>query len=288
MFLYDGANNPKLSEWYVKRVGDFVTLEVQFGENNNKIEKYVFDLSSAGNLVEYYNKTPSAENTREYTYEEKSGVWILKSFKRTNITHREDADLRSTRTINWSKSVVNVPFEEDEFTLEKLGLKYGDDIHDHNLGGRYKYEGIIVEAPLRPKVLMGKRLAQFKDFRIQLSSQSTKDKMLLVCFWDMEQRPSRNCILQLSKKADELKPKDVVIVAIHALKVKQDVLDKWVKKNNVPFPVGMVQGDVEKTRFTWGVRGLPWLILTDKKQIVQAEGFGINELDEKITTLREE
>ena len=42
---------------------------------------------------------------------------------------------------------------------------------------------------------------------------------------------------------------------------------------------------VEKTRFDWGVRSLPWLILTDKENIVRAEGFSINELDERITTL---
>ena len=38
---------------------------------------------------------------------------------------------------------------------------------------------------------------------------------------------------------------------------------------------------------SWGAHALPWLILTDKKHIVQAEGFGISELDEKITTLNE-
>ena len=38
---------------------------------------------------------------------------------------------------------------------------------------------------------------------------------------------------------------------------------------------------------SWGVHALPWLILTDKEHIVQAEGFGIKEQDEKIMTLRE-
>ena len=37
-------------------------------------------------------------------------------------------------------------------------------------------------------------------------------------------------------------------------------LKEWVKTNNIPFSVGMVQGDAEKTRFAWGVRSLPWLI----------------------------
>jgi hypothetical protein len=108
-----------------------------------------------------------------------------------------------------------------------------------------------------------------------------------LCFFDFEQRPSRNCILLLSTKADELKAKDVVIVAIHPLKVKQAVFDEWVKKNNIPFPIGMVEGDEEKIRFNWGVKSLPWLILTDKQHIVRAEGFSINDLDEKITTLKE-
>jgi len=49
----------------------------------------------------------------------------------------------------------------------------------------------------------------------------------------------------------------------------------------------MIEGDEEKIRFAWGVKALPWLILTDKQHIVQAEGFNINELDEKITALIE-
>jgi len=54
-----------------------------------------------------------------------------------------------------------------------------------------------------------------------------------------------------------------------------------VKKYNVPFSVGIVQGDEKKTRFAWGVRSLPWLILTDSDKIVRAEGFPLTELDEK-------
>jgi len=79
----------------------------------------------------------------------------------------------------------------------------------------------------------------------------------------------------------------VVVVAVHASKVEQEKLNEWVKENDILFPVGIVQGDEEKTRFAWGVRSLPWLILTDRKHIVQAEGFNINGLDEKIKTLTE-
>ena len=42
----------------------------------------------------------------------------------------------------------------------------------------------------------------------------------------------------------------------------------------------------EKVRFSWGVKFLPWLILTDKERIVQAEAFGLGELDDRIETVK--
>ena len=113
-------------------------------------------------------------------------------------------------------------------------------------------------------------------------SEDIRDKTILICFFDMNQRPSRNCLLQLSRRAKELKAKDVVVVAIQASKVDEAKLNDWEQKNTIHFPVGMVQGDEEKTRFTWGVRSLPWLILTDSKHVVTAEGFALTELDEKL------
>ena len=44
----------------------------------------------------------------------------------------------------------------------------------------------------------------------------------------------------------------------------------------------MIQDNVEQTRFNWGVKSLPWLILTNKEHVAIAEGFALSELDEKI------
>jgi hypothetical protein len=44
----------------------------------------------------------------------------------------------------------------------------------------------------------------------------------------------------------------------------------------------MVQADDEETPLAWGVKSLPWLILTDRDHLVTAEGFGLNELNDKI------
>ena len=89
--------------------------------------------------------------------------------------------------------------------------------------------------------------------------------------------------MQLAKKADQMKEKGASIVTVHASKVEEKNLDEWTKKNNIPFPVELIQNDGEKTRFNWGVKSLPWLILTDRNHIVVAEGFGLDELSTKIS-----
>jgi hypothetical protein len=88
--------------------------------------------------------------------------------------------------------------------------------------------------------------------------------------------------MRLAKQAEQLKQKGVTIVAVQASKIDENTLNEWTKNYNIPFPIGMIQGDVEKTRFAWGVKSLPWLILTDHEHIVRANGFSLAELDEKI------
>ena len=130
--------------------------------------------------------------------------------------------------------------------------------------------------------MIGKLLPRFENIKIDFSPKQTKDRTVLVCFWDMQQRPSRRCIIQLAKQAQQLKQEGVVVVTVQASKVDENTLNQWVKNYKIPFPVGMVQGDVEKIRFVWGVCSLPWLILTNRQHVVTAEDFGPNELNEKI------
>ncbi|MBN1973180.1 MAG: redoxin domain-containing protein, partial [Sedimentisphaerales bacterium] len=137
--------------------------------------------------------------------------------------------------------------------------------------------------------LVGKPLPELKYFQIE-SQPDISNKIVLVCFFDIEQRPSRSSILELNKNANELKSKDIEIIAIQASTIEQEYLDKWLKENSIDFPVGMIKANPstslgtgeEQTIFNWGVKALPWLILTDKEHIVMAEGFSLNELDEKI------
>jgi len=136
--------------------------------------------------------------------------------------------------------------------------------------------------PKQPPSLLGKALPDLKQLKIDLPSEDSENKIILVCFWDMQQRPSRHCVTEVAKQAEQLKQKGVTIVAVQASKIDAIALKDWVEKYNITFPVGAVEGDMEKTNFAWGVRSLPWLILTNRSHTVTAEGFAVGALANKI------
>ncbi len=137
--------------------------------------------------------------------------------------------------------------------------------------------------PRKPQPLIGRPLPDLKTVGIELPPDAN-DRMLLVCFWDMSQRPSRHCLTQLARQAAQLNEKGVLVLAIQAAKAERSALKQWMQDNKAPFQVGYLAGNIEKTRFAWGAVSLPHLILTDKKHVVVAEGFSVNELDAKIQT----
>jgi len=162
-------------------------------------------------------------------------------------------------------------------------------VEDYGANVKYKWvRGKLQVIEGEPIPLTGKALPELKDLGIDLSSADVNDKVILVCFFDMDQRPSRNCLRQLSKRAQELKAKNVVVISVHSSKIDKNALDGWIKQNDIPFPSGMIEDNEEKIHFTWGIKSLPWLILTDKKHIVGAEGFALNELSKKLNQINGE
>jgi hypothetical protein len=177
------------------------------------------------------------------------------------------------RELTVTEFVPNVKVDENTFRFD---FPKGTDVFD-------RVRGISgVDLPREPPSLMGKPLPALRAFNVKPNIDQTKGEMILICFFDMQQRPSRNSITQLAKRAEQLKEKGVTIVAVQASKVDENTLNEWVKKNSIPFPVGAVQGDEEQIRFTWGVQSLPWLILTGRDHVVTGEGFGLGELDDKL------
>ncbi|MCK4814780.1 redoxin domain-containing protein, partial [bacterium] len=135
------------------------------------------------------------------------------------------------------------------------------------------------------KNLTGKPLPSLESFMKGLEQDYNKGKMVLVCFWDMQQRSSRNLVRELVQKEEELEDKSLIVFLVHTSDVTADELQKWIEENNIPFTSGRITGEYQKVLLHWGVRAQPWLILTDKQHIVRAEEFTISELDTHIEEL---
>jgi len=123
---------------------------------------------------------------------------------------------------------------------------------------------------------------RFEGIEIEFSPEQAKGKNVLVCFWDMNQRPSRRLIMELAKRADELQKKEVVVILVHTSDIDAENLKDWLANRKIPFTCGSVKNDTEKILFRWGVRAQPWLVLTNEKGIVRAGGFELEQLDEKL------
>jgi hypothetical protein len=132
-------------------------------------------------------------------------------------------------------------------------------------------------ASAEPRVgrpIPGFQAMHFDEFDVK----HTAGRPLAICFWDVEQRSSRQCVRALQKHEDELRERGVAILAIHINPDRQHRAVDWLEQNHITLTSGMIQGDVHETRLSWGAKGSPWLILTNTEHIVTKEGFRLEDL----------
>ncbi len=120
------------------------------------------------------------------------------------------------------------------------------------------------------------------DARVVLSAEARIEGTILDP--DVDQRPSRHCLAALAQRAEGLGQQGVTLIPIQATETDPDVLKGWLDEQGIRTPVGRIQAeaDARTALILWGVRSLPWLILTDAQHVVRAEGFAVGELDVKI------
>ena len=132
------------------------------------------------------------------------------------------------------------------------------------------------------KTLLGRKIPDLNDLGVSLNNEEIGASKLLVCFIDMNQRPSRHLVGEVRDKVEELAEQNVAVLLVQASRVDAEKLGQWKQSQKIAFPVGMVQDGVDKQLFDWGVQSLPWLILTDDQHVVRAEGFGLSDLNDRI------
>jgi protocatechuate 3,4-dioxygenase beta subunit len=136
----------------------------------------------------------------------------------------------------------------------------------------------------RRAALKGKPLPDLATVNLASDAAPT-GKPVLLCLFDVEQRPSRRVARLLTEQYDALRQKGVTVLGVQAAVTTAESLQSWKDANPVPFPVGRVAEKSDKTKWASEVESLPWLILTDADHRVTAEGFALDELDEKLKTL---
>lgn len=141
--------------------------------------------------------------------------------------------------------------------------------------------GTVREAPEQQLSLKGKPLPDLAELGVPADAVPA-GKRVLLCLFDLEQRPSRRVVRLLAEQYDALKQKGVTVLAIQAVVTSNDAVNEWKTSNPLPFPTGRLTSKTDKTRWVSTVGTLPWLILTDAQGRVVSEGFALDDLDAKL------
>ena len=215
------------------------------------------------------------------------GGWfpMTQGYQVYNKDKDERAYVESRRDLKVLEIKVNEPLGDRLFCLE---IPEGVRVQD-------KRSGQVVTYEYRPKPaeLVGKplpsldRMEETQDLASLRDPASIQGQSVLVCFWDMDQRPSRHCLRQLVAQSQRLSDLGVKVVTIQTARVEPAVLSRWIQENAVPFPVLTPMDDLDSIRSTWNIPSLPWLILADRNHIVKATGIFIDELDARLASIAE-
>lgn len=183
------------------------------------------------------------------------------------------------RDLKVAKIEVNAPLAEELFRLE---IREGARVQDKRNGSLVTYE-----YQPQPADLLGKPLPALDGSLAQLDPASIEGRPVLLCFWDMDQRPSRHCVRQLAAQSQRLSELGVTVVAIQTAPIDPATFNQWIRENGIDLRVLSASDRIDTLRATWRIRSLPWLVLADGNHVVRAVGGTLNELDTHLAHLAE-
>jgi hypothetical protein len=195
--------------------------------------------------------------------------WSMYETDEAGRTH-----LESTYNLEATEFRVNEPLANELFTL---AIQPDVRVVDERFGPPQIYRVW--------RSLVGNELPPCEEIDLP-TPVPEKGSRVLIVFLDIEQRPSRHTLQKLIAGPAISGDNRVEPILIQASPLRTEALTQWRRKLNLRFEIGTIRGDPEAVRKTWGVRSLPWLILTDPNHIVTAQGFPLDELDQKLSESR--
>ena len=147
------------------------------------------------------------------------------------------------------------------------------------------------KAYIPPASLVGQKLPDLSSLEIGYDPGRIPNRKTLVCFVDVTQHASQSAIRYLNKIQYDLQQRKVALVCVQVTPFDEDKFNAWKKDNKIRLPIAALPGDAwwnAKKKLLnlnppsnrpgilaekWGVRSLPWMILTDEDQTIMATGF---------------
>ena len=142
----------------------------------------------------------------------------------------------------------------------------------------------VATAPISRASLQNRPLPELANLDLPADCAPV-GKPLLLCLFDLDQRPSRRLTRLLADQYDDFKQKGLIVLAVQAALASPEAFKDWKDGNPMPFPVGRLAEKTDKSKWISQVESLPWLILTDANHRVTAEGFAIDDLDAKLKSV---
>lgn len=130
--------NPEMTPARVYREGQLVVMELVGDTVRNR---FVFDMEKGGNVVEYTASDSRRSGTFVWTYEQRDGVWVPATLKRTVVENGEGSSETREIEVTFGTNAVNQLIDESVFTVEGLGVAPGTRVTDHILNLAYDYGG---------------------------------------------------------------------------------------------------------------------------------------------------
>ncbi len=126
--------------------------------------------------------------------------------------------------------------------------------------------------------LLGKPLPNLSALSKGIDFNEIDGKSVLLCLIDIEQRPSRRCLRQLAEQAEFLNSTGVTPVVVQVSEVDLAPYDAFLRAAHIDMPIRMMEPGFETKKLEWGIKGLPWLILTDKAHLGVGEGASVKDI----------
>jgi hypothetical protein len=140
------------------------------------------------------------------------------------------------------------------------------------------------KAKQNASLLQGKPLPDLASLGFTADA-APSGKPIVLCLLDVQQRPSRRMARLLTEQQDALREKGVTLLAAQTVPASDEAWNDWKDANPVPFAISRLAEKADNNKWASGLENLPWLILVDKKGVVAAEGFSLEELDGKVQGL---